>query len=59
MTLAHSSALAGETYVGCSKFLTYIYYSAHEILIAAQSRQGHASSFIKHSYTRRSYSAPR
>jgi hypothetical protein len=38
--------------VGCSKFPTYIYYSAHEIPIAAQSRQGHASSFIKHSYTR-------
>jgi hypothetical protein len=42
MTLAHSSALAGELCAGCSKFPTYIYYSAHEISIAAQSRQGHA-----------------
>jgi hypothetical protein len=58
MTLAHSSALAGKPCVGCSKFPTYIYFSAHEIPIAAQSRQGHASSFIKHSYARRSYSAP-
>jgi hypothetical protein len=59
MTLAHSSALAGEPCAGCSKFPTYIYYSAHEIPIVAQSRQGHTSSFIKHSYARRSYSAPR
>jgi hypothetical protein len=44
---------------GLLKFSTYIYYSAHEIPIAAQSRHGHASSFIKHSYARRSYSAPR
>jgi hypothetical protein len=58
MTLAHSSALAGKPCVGFSKFPTYIYYSTHEIPIAAQSRQGHASSFIKHSYVRRSYSAP-
>jgi hypothetical protein len=55
MTLAHSSALASEPCAGCSKFPTYIYYSAHEIPIAAQSRQGHASSFIKHSYTCLSY----
>jgi hypothetical protein len=27
MTLAHSSALAGEPCPGCSKFPTYIYYS--------------------------------
>jgi hypothetical protein len=54
-----SSALAGEPCAGCSKFPTYIYYSAHEIPIAAQSRQGHASSFIKHSYACRSYSALR
>jgi hypothetical protein len=59
MTVARSSALAGKPCTGCSKFSTYIYYSAHEIPIAAQSRQGHASSFIKHSYARRSYSAPR
>jgi hypothetical protein len=55
----HFQALVGEPCMGCSKFPTYIYYSAHEIPIAAQSRQWHASSFIKHSYTRRSYSAPR
>jgi hypothetical protein len=48
MTLAHSSALAGEPCTACSKFPTYIYYSVHEIPIAAQSRQGHAGSFIKH-----------
>jgi hypothetical protein len=54
----HSSALAREPCAGCSKFPTYIYYSAHEIPIAALSRQGHASSFIKNSYVRRSYSAP-
>jgi hypothetical protein len=42
-------SVAGEPCAGCSKFLTYIYYSAHEIPIAAQSRHGHASSFIKHS----------
>jgi hypothetical protein len=59
MTLADSSALAGKPCAGCSKFPTNYYYSAHEIPIAAQSRQGHASSFIKHSYARRSYSAPR
>jgi hypothetical protein len=35
MTLAHSSALAGEPCAGCSKFATYIYYSAHEIPIVA------------------------
>jgi hypothetical protein len=35
LTLAHSSALAGEPCAGCSKFPTYIYYSAHEIQIAA------------------------
>jgi hypothetical protein len=58
MTLAHSSALAGKPCAGYSKFPTNIYYSAHEIPIAAQSRQGHASSFIKHSYARRLYSAP-
>jgi hypothetical protein len=46
MTLAHSSALAGEPWAGCSKFPTYIYNSAHEIPIAAQSRQGHASSSL-------------
>jgi hypothetical protein len=34
MTLAHSSALAGEPCAGCSKFPTCIYYSAHEIPIA-------------------------
>jgi hypothetical protein len=56
MTLAHSSALASKPCAGCLKFPTYIYYSAHEIQIVAQSRQGHASSFIKHSYTHRSYS---
>jgi hypothetical protein len=59
MTLAHSSALAGEPCAGCSKFPTYIYYIANKISIAAQSRQGHASDFIKHSYARHSYSAPR
>jgi hypothetical protein len=58
MTLAHSSALAGEPCAGYSKFPTYIYYSAHEIPIATQSHQGHAIGFIKHSYARRSYSAP-
>jgi hypothetical protein len=41
MTLAHSSALAGEPCAGYSKFPTYIYYSAHEIPIATQSCQGH------------------
>jgi hypothetical protein len=40
MTLAHSSALAGEPCAGCSKFPTYIYYSGHEIPIAAQSVKG-------------------
>jgi hypothetical protein len=45
--------------VRAAQIPTYIYYSAHEIPIATQSRQGHANSFIKHSYTRRSYSAPR
>jgi hypothetical protein len=52
-------SVSRRTDAGCSKFPTYIFYSAHEIPIAAQSRQGHASSFIKHSYARRSYSAPR
>jgi hypothetical protein len=33
MALAHSSALAGKPCSGCSKFPTYIYYSAHEIPI--------------------------
>jgi hypothetical protein len=47
MTLSHSSALAGKLCADCSKFATYIYYIAHKIPIAAQSRQGHASSFIK------------
>jgi hypothetical protein len=51
--------LAGKPCEGCSKFPTYIYHSAHEISIVAQSRQGHACSFIKHSYACRSYSAPR
>jgi hypothetical protein len=59
MTLANSSASAGKPCADCSKFLTYIDYNAYEIPIAAQSRQGHASSFIKHCYARRSYSAPR
>jgi hypothetical protein len=58
MTLSHSSSLGGEPCAGCSKFPTYIYYSAHEIPIAAQNHQGHTSSFIKHSYARRSYSTP-
>jgi hypothetical protein len=58
MTLAHSSASAGKPCGGYSKFPTYIDYNAYEIPIAAQSRQAHASSFIKHSYARRSYSAP-
>jgi hypothetical protein len=40
MTRAHSSALAGKPCAGCSKFPTYIYCSAHEIPIPAQSRQG-------------------
>jgi hypothetical protein len=40
MTLAHSSALAWEPFAGCSKFSTYIYYSAHEIPIAAQTVKG-------------------
>jgi hypothetical protein len=31
----HSPALAGEPCMGYSKFPTYIYYSAHEIPIAA------------------------
>jgi hypothetical protein len=55
MTLAHSSALVGEPCAGCSKFPTYIYYSAHESPIATQSHQGHASSFMKHSYVHRSF----
>jgi hypothetical protein len=59
MIVAHSSASAGKPCVGCSKFPTYIDYNAHGIPIAAQSRQEHASSFIKQSYARRSYSAPR
>jgi hypothetical protein len=58
MTLAHSSALSGKPFVGCSKFPTYIYYSAHEILIAAQSRQAHTGSFIKHRSTTSSFSPP-
>jgi hypothetical protein len=58
MTLAHSSASVGKSRVSCSKFPTYIYYNAHEIPIAAQSHQGNASSFIKHSYTWYSYSDP-
>jgi hypothetical protein len=52
MTLAHSSASAGKPCAGCSKFPTYIDYNAHGIPIATQSCQGHASSFIKHSYAR-------
>jgi hypothetical protein len=52
-------SVSRQTVRGCSKFPTYIDYNAHEIPIAAQSRQGHASSFIKHSYARRSYAAPR
>jgi hypothetical protein len=52
-------SVSRHTVCGLLKIFTYIYYSAHEIPIAAQSRQGHASSFIKHSYARRSYSAPR
>jgi hypothetical protein len=59
MTLAQTSVLAGKPCADCSKFPTYIYCSAYEIPIAAQSRQGHVSSFIKHSYAHRSYSAPR
>jgi hypothetical protein len=40
--------------------ISHLYdYIAHEIQIAAQSRQGQASSFIKYSYTHRLYSAPR
>jgi hypothetical protein len=49
MTLAHSSVSAGKPCAGCWKFPTNIDYNAHEIPIAAKSRQGHASSFIKHS----------
>jgi hypothetical protein len=52
------SVLAGKPFAGCSKFPTCIDYNAHEIPNTAQSRQGHASSLIKHSYVRRSYSAP-
>jgi hypothetical protein len=59
MTLANSSASAGKPCAGCSKFPTYIDYNAHGIPIAAQSRQAHASSFIKHSYVHHSYLAPR
>jgi hypothetical protein len=59
MTLAHSSASAGKPCAGCSKFPTYVNYNAHGIPIAAQSRQGHANSFVKHSYACRSYLAPR
>jgi hypothetical protein len=40
MTLAHSSTLAGKPCAGCSKFPTYIYYSAHEIPIAARAIKG-------------------
>jgi hypothetical protein len=60
MTLAHASASVGKPCAGCSKVSTYNDYNAHGIPIAAQSRQGHASSFLKHSYyAHRSYSAPR
>jgi hypothetical protein len=44
---------------GPQNFPMYIDYNPHGILIAAQSRQGHTSSFIKHSYTRHSYNSPR
>jgi hypothetical protein len=52
-------SVSRRTVRGLLRISTYIYYSAHEIPIAAQRRQGHASSFIKHSYACRSYSAPR
>jgi hypothetical protein len=58
MTLANISASAGKPCSGCSKFSTYIDYNAHGIPIAAQSRQGHTSSFLKHSYVCSTYSAP-
>jgi hypothetical protein len=50
MTLAHASASAGKPCAGCSKFSTYIYYYAHGIPIPPESREGHASNFLKHSY---------
>jgi hypothetical protein len=48
-----------QTVRGLLKFPTDIDYSAHEIPIATQSRQGHTGSFIKHTYARRSFAAPR
>jgi hypothetical protein len=52
-------SVSRQTVRGLLKFPTYIDYNAHEIPNAARSRQSHACSFIKHSYARRSYSAPR
>jgi hypothetical protein len=51
-------SVSRRTVHGLLKISTYIYYSAHKTPIAAQSHQGHASSFIKHSFARCSYSAP-
>jgi hypothetical protein len=36
----HSSALAGKPWASCSKFPTYIYYSAHETPIADRAVKG-------------------
>jgi hypothetical protein len=52
-------SVSWQTVRGLLKISHLYSYSAHEIPIAAQSRQGHASSFIKHSYARRSYLALR
>jgi hypothetical protein len=52
-------SVSRQTVCGLLKISTYIDYNAHEIPVAAQSRQGHAGNFIKHSYVRRSYLAPR
>jgi hypothetical protein len=40
MTLAHSSALAGEPCAGCSKFPTYIYYSPMKFQLLHRAVKG-------------------